>query len=147
MQPGLTETYKPLLLWGASASTGCPPRSLLDVCATQWIENGTTGRRHALIQQAIDDAQPGDEIIVGPGICQYLENLDFKGKSLILRSTDPGGPTAVAATVINGSQRGATVDLSGSHGAECTLAGLTMINGITGVSCCGARPTIKNCII
>jgi len=51
------------------------------------IDNLTNGKRYARIQIAIHDANSGDEIVVGPGI--YQENIDFRGKNLTLRSTDP----------------------------------------------------------
>jgi len=48
------------------------------------------------IQQAIHAAVEGDEIIVHPGT--YYENIEFKGKNIVLRSTDPEDWAAVEAT-------------------------------------------------
>jgi hypothetical protein len=113
----------------------------------QTIENATTGQTYASIQQAINDAHPGDEIVVNPGVCQYLENVNFKGKSLTVRSTDPSDPTVVAATVINGGNRGPVVTVSGTQETDCLLAGLTILGGTVGVSCRAGSVTIRNCTI
>jgi hypothetical protein len=113
----------------------------------QTIENATTGQTYASIQQAINDAHPGNEIVVNPGIYQYLENINFKGKNITLRSTDPNDPAIVAATVINGGSRGPVVTFSGGEEASCVLAGFTITGGIVGISCSDASPTIRNCTI
>lgn len=113
----------------------------------QTIENATTKQTYASIQQAINDAHPGDEIVVSPGIYQYLENINFKGKNLTVRSIDPNDPAVVAATVINGGHRRSVATFSCGEDASCVLAGLTITGGIVGISCCDASPTIRNCTI
>jgi hypothetical protein len=115
--------------------------------SAQIIENETTRQRYASIQQAINDASDGQKIVISPGIYQYLENINFKGKNLTVRSTDPNDPDVVTATVINGDQHGPVISLSGSPGASCVIDGLTIIGGTIGVSCCSASPTIRNCTI
>jgi hypothetical protein len=114
---------------------------------TQMVENEMTGQRYASIQQALNDAHPGDEIVVGPGICQYLENINFKGKNLIVRSMDPNDPAVVAATVIDGGHRGPVVTFSSGEETSCVLDGFTITGGIIGISCRDASPTIRNCSI
>ncbi len=109
------------------------------------IENLTTGQTYGYIQAAIDHAVPGDEIVIGPGT--YLENINFKGKNLMIRSTNPDDPATVAATVINGGDQGTVVTLSGSRDGVCILAGLTITGGEVGISCGDASPTIRNCTI
>ena len=111
----------------------------------QTIENITTSRKCSSIQQAINDAIDDQEIVISPGICQYYENIDFKGKSLTLRSIDPNDPNIVANTIISGSNRGPTIQLSSSQNARCLLAGLTITGGTVGISCCDAAPIIQNC--
>jgi hypothetical protein len=111
------------------------------------IENVLTGQRYVSIQQAMNDAHPGDEIIVGPGTCQYLENIDFKGKNLIIRSMDPNDPAIVEATVINGGYRDSAVTFSGGEETSCVLDGFTITGGIIGISCRDSSPTIRNCTI
>jgi hypothetical protein len=87
------------------------------------------------------------EIVVGPGICQYLENINFKGKNLIVRSMDPNDPAVVAATVIDGGHRGPVVTFSSGEETSCVLDGFTITGGIIGISCRDASPTIRNCTI
>ncbi len=111
------------------------------------IENVTIGKGYGSIQDAIDEAEPGDEIVIGAATYQYLEKINFKGKNLTVRSTDPNDPAIVAATVINGGDQGSVVTFSGGEEANCVLAGLTITGGNTGIYCYGASPTIANCTI
>jgi parallel beta-helix repeat protein len=113
----------------------------------QMIENVTIGKGYGSIQDAIDEAEPGDEIVIGAATYQYLEKINFKGKNLTVRSTDPNDPAIVAATVINGGDQGPVVTFSGGEDASCVLAGLTITGGNTGIYCYGASPTIANCTI
>ncbi len=53
------------------------------------------------IQDAIDAAMDGDEIVVAEGT--YLEAIDFLGKAITVRSTDPADPVVVANTIIDGT--------------------------------------------
>jgi hypothetical protein len=113
----------------------------------QPIKNTATGQTYASIQQAINDAHPGEEIAVSSGVCQYGENINFKGKNLTLRSTDPNDPAVVAATIINGGHRAAAVTFSGAERTACVLDGLTITGGMVAICCRDASPTIKNCTI
>lgn len=79
------------------------------------------------IQAAIDAAIDGDEIIVPPGT--YRENINFSGKNIILRSTDPASTTVVASTIIDGNNAGSVVTFSGTEEASCVLSGFTITNG------------------
>jgi len=109
------------------------------------ITNLGLGQKYGFIQDAINQATMGDEIVLNEGT--YYENIDFKGKNLTLRSTDPNDPNVVANTFINGSNRGPTIQLSGSQNASCLLAGLTITGGTVSIFCSGAAPTIQNCTI
>jgi hypothetical protein len=93
---------------------------------------------YSTIQAAISAASSGDEIIVSPGT--YVENINFLGKNIVLRSTDPTSPTVVDATIINGNQAGSVVTFSGTESASCVLSGFTITNGRTqwGAGICGA---------
>ena len=113
----------------------------------QVIENVTTGREYNSIQRAINNAGEGEEIVVAPGIYQYFENIDFKGKALTLRSADPNDPVVVAATVINGTGHGPVVTFSGGEDANSVLAGFTITGGNAGIYCKAASPAVTFCNI
>ncbi|UCG49501.1 MAG: hypothetical protein JSU94_06895 [Phycisphaerales bacterium] len=97
------------------------------------------------IQQAIDAARSGAEIIVGPGT--YNEAVDFRGKALTLRSSDGAETTIIDAT---GSGTSAVTCASGEDG-HTVLKGFTIRGGSSrnggGVFCQGSSPTISDCRI
>ncbi len=124
-----------------------PVRIECERVEAQAVENLTTGRRYGSIQRAINDAASGDEIVVSPGIYQYFENIDFQGKILTVRSTDPNDPAVVATTVINGRGLDAVATFSGGEDVNCVLAGFTITGADKGIYCCGASPTITKCAI
>jgi hypothetical protein len=113
----------------------------------QLIQNSSTGQTYANIQQAINHAYEGDEVVLGAGTWRYLENLDFKGKSLTLRSSDPNDPNVVAATVVMGDPRAPVVTVSSGTGEPPTLNGLTITSSTMGVACQDAVPTLRNCVV
>jgi hypothetical protein len=106
------------------------------------VANATQGKRYAFIQQAIDAAQPGDEIVLNQGT--YDEDVDFAGKSLTLRSLDPNAPGAAAATILHGTKT--VVTISGGNGGGA-LIGLTITGGTRGILCSIASPAILHCRI
>jgi parallel beta-helix repeat protein len=120
-----------------------PIRVNFENLAPPLIENISTGQRYALIQRAIDDARNGYEIVVNPGVFQ--EKINFKGKNLTLRSTDPNDSAVVSETVITAD--GDVVTFSSGEDANCVLAGFTITGGNRGIYCSGSSPTITNCIV
>jgi parallel beta-helix repeat protein len=107
------------------------------------IQNLTSGKYYDYIQHAIVAGQAGDEIVAGEGT--YNESINFKGKKLIVSSTNPDDPAVVAATVINGSSRVAT--FSSAEDTNSILSGFTITGGSNGIYCTQAAPAITNCII
>jgi hypothetical protein len=121
-----------------------------------WNITGT--EQYQTIQQAIDDANDGDVIVVtvgthtGPG----NRDIDFHGKAITLRSFDPDNPDVVAATIIdcNGSdaQPHRGFHFRSKEDANSVLAGLTITRGGGvydggGIRCLNSGPTIRDCII
>jgi hypothetical protein len=108
------------------------------------------------IQEGIDAASDGDTVLVGQG--SYVENIYFKGKNIILTSTDPLDPTVVANTIIDPNQKGGSaVTFGGTETEACALSGFTIRNGwawgLGGGGICGGawhqptHATIRNNVI
>jgi hypothetical protein len=105
---------------------GIPRRVVAEKVSAQAIENLTKGTSHGYIQDAIDKAEAGDEIVVGGGPWKHLGAINFKGKNLTLRSTEPNDPDVVAATVIKGNNWRPVVTFSDGEDPSCVLAGFTV---------------------
>ncbi len=80
------------------------------------------------IQAAINDANEGDTIIVAEG--RYYENINFGGKDIVLRSTDPADSSVVEKTVIDGRYLDSVVMFAGTESPACILAGFTVTRGL-----------------
>jgi hypothetical protein len=77
----------------------------------------------ASIQAAIESAEHGDEVLVGPGT--YDENIDFLGKKIAVRSE-----AGVAVTTIDGGGRSESVVIfRNGETRESVLSGFTVKGG------------------
>ncbi len=103
----------------------------------------------ASIQAAISKARSGDRIVLQPGL--YKENIDFLGKAVTIRGTNPNDPDVVAATIIDGGRAGSVVTFAHGEGSDSVLSGVTIRNGKAsqggGILCSFSSPTITNCVI
>jgi hypothetical protein len=105
-------------------------------CAATWYVDGSIPRagdgtswEKAVkgIQAGINKALDGDTVIVAEG--SYVENILFKGRNIILTSTEPSNWNVVAKTVIDGNQAGSVVQFAGTEDETCVLSGFTIRNG------------------
>jgi hypothetical protein len=100
-------------------------------CAVMDVENVTQGTFHCRIQSAIDQAVNGDEIVAAAGT--YNELINFNGKAITVRSSDPTNPAVVAATIIDGTGFiGSVVKCINGETASTALNGFTVTNGSGG---------------
>ncbi|UCG48098.1 MAG: right-handed parallel beta-helix repeat-containing protein [Phycisphaerales bacterium] len=122
-----------------------------------------SGPLYPSIQAAIDDSVEGDTIVLAGGTFKGEGNrdIDFKGKSITLRSTDPNDPAVTALTIIDCQGSGAEPHRAfyfhSAEDADCVVAGITITNGCASgdygpaasggaVYCKGSSPTFTNCI-
>ncbi|MBW8039779.1 MAG: hypothetical protein FVQ85_07245 [Planctomycetes bacterium] len=91
------------------------------------------------IQEAIDDSNDGDTIIVQPGL--YLEFVRFRGKNITLKSTNPADSNVVASTIIDYG-----VGFDGSEDPNCQLTDFK-INGWIYGGINHTRATISHCLL
>jgi len=101
------------------------------------------------IQLTIEGSNDGDIIILHQGT--YVENINFLGKAITLRSNNPNDPNVVAATIIDGNQTDSVIIFNHKEESNCILSGITLQNGKScfggAVYCSFSSPTIHNCII
>jgi len=134
--------------------------ALLLITATQSLaENRLVPDDYATIQQAIQESNDGDVVVVEPGT--YFETINFLGKNIVVTGTDPDDLDIVAATIINGGRKGSVVTFESGETSEAVLTGLTITGGYgkavsevgsniywgAGIFCFGTSPTIKGNII
>jgi hypothetical protein len=119
----------------------------VDANAANASGQGTVARPYGRIQQALDAASTGATIFVTPGT--YKENIDFKGKNVVLSAQAPQVQAVVKITAIDGRTSGsAVVRFRGTESATCRLEGFTLTHGKSqygaGISGNGTHATIQN---
>jgi pectin methylesterase-like acyl-CoA thioesterase len=105
------------------------------------VQNLSQNRWYQTIQAALVEAADGDEIVVHPAV--YRENILVGGRNVVLRGADPTRTATVTETVIDGQQAGPVITFTGTETAACTLAGLTLRNGVGGIVGSGTRATLQ----
>jgi hypothetical protein len=95
---------------------------------------------YSTIQDAINAAQDGDTVLVAPGT--YIENIDFKGKRILVTSAGGSG-----STTIDGSLSGSVVTFQTNENQLSILEGFTITRGLAtrggGIICTSASPVIR----
>jgi predicted outer membrane repeat protein len=138
--------------WHRLRRAGC--HGAMSCALTLWITAVCAGselhvpRDFRSIQDAIDNAGPGDHIIVAPGL--YVETIDLLGKSVTLRSS-----AGAEVTSIDGNREATVIRCVSGEGQSTVIDGFTITGGqgssgdgndsAGGMINSGSHPTILNC--
>ncbi len=146
-----------------------PAWLVLVVCGSVLANDLHVPSDYDTIQAAIDDSNDGDTVIVAPG--RYVENIDYKGKAITVRSGAPSDWEVVENTIIDGSEGdgweiGSCVVFDEGETSNSILEGFTLTRGTGthayyeegrrlrkaptaggGILCLHSSPTIRNCNI
>ncbi|MBI5788912.1 MAG: right-handed parallel beta-helix repeat-containing protein, partial [Candidatus Schekmanbacteria bacterium] len=107
---------------------GCSPITAVenvyvDINSKSGTENGSLANAYKTVQKGIDNAACGDTVIVAKGV--YKENIDLKGKVLILRGSG-------AETIMDGAGQGSVVTFNSGETDATVLDGFVIRNGSAG---------------
>ena len=104
---------------------------------------------HGTIAEAMALAQTGDHVIVASGT-YHESGLDYLGKGITVRSTDPTDPEVVAATVVDGDSAATIFRAERGEGPDAVLRGITVVRGRGGwgggMVCVDSSPLIQGCV-
>jgi len=144
------------------------------ISARLFLPNTIVVRPTQSLDEAVDRAVSGDEILVWPGTYSTPGDLLVLGKNITIRSVRPDDPDVVALTVIERGPGGGLVDSAfefvlndprtvlegftlrgfqnvgingagGTEGAPDGVAGVSTFGGA--IRCLSASPTIRNLVI
>ncbi len=104
------------------------------------------------IQEAITASRNGDTVIVAPE--RYRQNIEFLGRAITVRSTNPTDPKIVSETIIQGGELNSTINFWGNETPSTVLAGFTIIGTPStepsrprGLSFVGSSPIVAHCTL
>jgi Leucine-rich repeat (LRR) protein len=102
------------------------------------------------IQSAIDRADHGTTIIVGPG--HYRESITLAGKNVTLTGINPDDPNTITAYPVLSSNSGSpTLSFLNHQETQCTVSNLVITQShapvTSAIHCLQSSPHISNCLI
>ncbi|MHC4642475.1 MAG: right-handed parallel beta-helix repeat-containing protein, partial [Planctomycetota bacterium] len=111
-------------------------------------------KEYANIQDAINACQNLDTVVIEPG--KYVgpgnREINFRGKAITVRSTDPASSQIIKDTIIDCEGQGRGFVFNMGEKTDSALSGLTITNGYGllggGIYCYNnSCPSITNCVI
>jgi parallel beta-helix repeat protein len=113
------------------------------------VHNTTQDIWYDNIQEAIDDANGYDHDVVVLYEWTFEESINFSGKAITLRSTEPNNWTVVECTIIDaGDEDANVVTFDSGEDSNTVLRGFTITGGKNGVFCDNSSsPVMRKCIV
>ncbi|MHC5060511.1 MAG: hypothetical protein ACYTFK_05450 [Planctomycetota bacterium] len=111
-------------------------------------EDGTIENPFNTIQEGLDAANDGDTVLVADGTYTYSGNteLDFAGKSVVLRAISGAG-----STIIDCNNEGRAFDFDDGETSGAAVIGFKITNGGTdyggAIRCNRSHPQFRECLI
>jgi len=116
--------------------------------------------KYASIQNAINATWDGDTVIVSPGT--YVENIDFKGNAIHVKSSDGAAVTEIDGGMPIDPESGSVVTFTKCERMDSVLEGFTLKNGRGtlanlntldswyyggGICCISSSPSLRNNVV